>query len=134
MFHALIWVFVVSLLAVWSFVAWASHGLVGWVAAQAGTVSVAAVGGLTLPAWLAPWVPAEWITWMHAVITAAAPTIDAWLTQAPSAVGWLSAGVWVVWALGALALLLLGGALSALVALVRRSTAAPLSTAPQAPA
>jgi hypothetical protein len=134
MFHALIWLLVVSLLAVWSLGAWVSHGLVAWVAAQAGTVSVAAVGGLTLPAWLAPWVPTEWIAVMQALITAAAPTIDAWLTQAPSAVGWLTAGVWVVWALGALALVLVGGALSALVAVVRRSTAAPLPSAPQAPA
>jgi hypothetical protein len=134
MFHALIWVFVFSLLALWSLGAWASHALVSWAAAQAGTVSVAAMGSITLPAWLAPWVPSEWIALIHALLTAAAPTIDALLSHAPAAVGWLTVAVWVVWALGGIALLLLGAALSALVGVVRRGSAAPMPPAPRASA
>lgn len=60
MVYVLSWFMVLSLLALWSLVAWALHAAAVWAVSNAGALTGAAsgVGNLSLPDWLAPWVPA----------------------------------------------------------------------------
>ncbi|KNZ34107.1 MAG: hypothetical protein AD742_01395 [Methylibium sp. NZG] len=120
MLHALVWVIVFLLLGVWTLGAWVSDGVVSWAAVHAGTMSVAAMGVPELPAWTEPWLPAEWIKQAHEIAVASAPAIDPLLKHAPAAAGWITIAVWIVWAMGGIALLVLGAVLSGLVSWSRR--------------
>lgn len=110
MFHALTWSLVVGLLLTWSLLAWAFHAVATWAATQSGALagSTEAIQALAMPAWLAPWLPAEWWSAGIALLTDFAPLLDGLLTAMPSLSGPLSILVWVIWAVGAFFIVLLG--------------------------
>ncbi|GCL62107.1 hypothetical protein [Pseudaquabacterium pictum] len=122
MFYALSWFIVVLLLACWSLAAWALHAVVVWAVSSAGALSGAASGinGIALPAWLAPWVPAELMQGLTELMTGLGPWVASLLQSVPALAGGVTVLAWVVWALGAFLLLLLGAGLHLLIALWRR--------------
>lgn len=122
MFYALSWFAVFSLLALWSLAAWALHALAVWTVSNAGSLAGATpgVGGFALPDWLAPWVPAELVQAVTQLVAGLGPVVDTVLQAAPALAGGLTVVTWVVWAIGAALLLLLGAVLHGLIALWRR--------------
>ncbi len=126
MFYTLGWFAVLSLLALWSLAAWAFHAIAVWTVNHAGALPGAAPGGDTqrLLGWLEPWVPAGFVPAVKDLVAAFTPLLETLLAWAPSLAGGLSVAVWVVWGIGAVLLVALGLALSAVLAVVRRGTRA----------
>ena len=122
MIHALGWSLVFILLVLWSLTAWALHAVVAWTATNAGALAdgTVAAGTLDVPAWLAPWIPAELSAALASSLSALGPTVDWLLGLAPALAGVLSVAIWAVWALGSLALVLLGLFGGRIVARLRR--------------
>ena len=128
MLHALGWSLLFVLLALWSLAAWALHAVVGWTAANAGALAggTAVAGAIAMPAWLAPWIPADLAAALGSSLAAMGPAVEWMLNAAPALAGGLSTAIWVIWALGSLALVLLallGGRI--LAALRRRGSTLP---------
>ena len=125
MFHALGWFAVLSLLALWSLAAWAFQWAAAWAASNAGVLagSSESVGAVRVPAWPAPWMPSELALAFTSMLSAAAPAIESLLQWAPALAGGLSMAVWVVWAIGAVLLVVLGLVLSGTIAFLRRRAA-----------
>jgi hypothetical protein len=121
MVYALIWIGVFALIALWSLAAWAMNGLGAWALANAGALGAPAAGfeAFALPAWLAPWLPTEVTQALAAMLAALTPAVEALLAQSPALASGLSLAAWVLWALGAGLLLLLGLGLSAMFKLLR---------------
>lgn len=122
MVYALSWFFVVALLALWSLLVWALHGAAAWAVVHAGGLKGAAsgLGAVTLPAWLAPWVPPELQQLLQALAGGFGPLVDGLLQAMPALAGLLGVLAWGLWGLGALLLVLLGVGAHLLVALWRR--------------
>jgi len=122
MLYALSWFVIFSLLALWSLVAWAMHGLAVWTVSNAGALTGAASGvaGLRPPEWLAPWMPPEIGQAMAALLAGMAPVVEGLLQAAPALAGGLTVATWVIWGLGSALLLLLGAGAHLLVAMWRR--------------
>ncbi len=122
MIHALVWSLVVLFLALWSLTAWALHAVAVWTVSNAGVLSGAATdaGGITLPAWLAPWVPADLVQAITQTIAGLGPLIDSLLQALPMLAGALTVVAWGIWAMGVFVLLLLGLAGHVVVTLWRR--------------
>jgi hypothetical protein len=122
MFYAVSWVIVVSVLALWSLTAWALHTVAVWAVSNVGALSGAAsgAGALSLPGWLSPWVPPELARSVTHWMAAAGPWVDGLLQSAPALAGGLTVATWVVWAVGAVLLVLLGALLHLLMAIWRR--------------
>lgn len=116
-----VWIFTLLLVGLWTLGAWGMATLLG---ADAGWVD-------RMQAWLfdLPWrasVEAWWPGWMMAV-QATLDAVQALLQWLGGVAPWL---VWVLWAVGAGALLLMGGVLTLIVVLLRKSTTTP-ATAPR---
>lgn len=122
MFYALSWFVVVSLLALWSLAAWGLHALAAWSLSNAGALSgpASGVGSVAVPAWLAPWLPPELMPALSRLLSDLAPLVDSLLQAAPVLAGGVTVLAWVVWAIGAGLLVLLGLGLHLLIALWRR--------------
>ena len=110
MFYAISWFFVVVLLALWSLAAWALHAAAVWAVSNAGTLTGAASGAgtITVPDWLAPWVPPEAAQWVSQVMAGVAPFVDSLLQAAPALADGLTVATWVIWGMGSILLVLLG--------------------------
>lgn len=122
MLYALSWFMVLLLLALWSLSVWALNALAVWTLSSAGQLNLPEVGteALALPAWLAPWVPPELVQAVASTWAAFGPSVE-WLLQAvPLLAGGVSILSWVVWGLGSFLLLLLGGGLHVLIAVLKR--------------
>ena len=129
MLHALVWFVVLCVAALWSLTAWGVHALGAWTLSHAGALGGAAAeaaGAVDawLPAWLAPWLPPEAGTWLAAIAQGLQPLTDFLVGLAPFIGGGLSLAVWLLWAAGIGALLLLGAAGSVGLVLWRRSRGA----------
>ena len=122
MFYAISWFFVVVLLALWSLAAWALHAAAVWAVSNAGTLTGAASGAgtITVPDWLAPWVPPEAAQWVSQFMAGVAPFVDSLLQAAPALADGLTVATWVIWGMGSILLVLLGVGLHLLIALWRR--------------
>ncbi len=130
MWHGVAWLGTGCLLALWSLGAWALHVLAQWGSAFAATNAAGAAGGLAKvasqagalspPEWLAVWLPAGGQEQWSAMVYTFTAWVEYALTHAPSTVAWLAPAIWVVWALGGLLLLALGGSLSALILVIKR--------------
>ncbi len=122
MIHALVWLAVALFLALWSLTAWALHAAAVWALSNAGALSGVAtdVGAIPLPAWLAPWVPAEMVQAVTQLIAGMAPLIDSLLQALPMLAGGLTVLAWGIWAVGAFGLVLLGVGGHVMVTLWRR--------------
>lgn len=124
MFHLIIWLLTLGLLAIWSLGAWAFHSMAAWAVTNAGVLAGGSVAGvLRLPDWLAPWVPPELADLLTSLLSAFAPAVEGLIGWMPALAGGLSVVVWGVWALGSVLLLVLGLALSGATSLVRRRSA-----------
>jgi hypothetical protein len=121
------WLLVLALLAFWSLFAWAVHALTAWSAANAAALASQgkAIEELTAPAWLAAWLPAEWLAAFKAMAAAMMPVVDAMLALLPSLAGAMSVLIWVLWGLGVTVLLVLGAVLHGLIAMWRRRQQPP---------
>ena len=107
MLHAIVWSLLFALLALWSLVAWSLHALVAWAAANAGGVAAGAAA-TQAPGWLAPWIPAEVAALVTSLQSVLGPLVDGVLSTAPALAGLASVAIWVVWAVGALLIVVLG--------------------------
>jgi len=124
-----------SLLALWSLSAWALHAVAQWGAGLAGANAAGAtgglagvanqVGGLKPPEWLAIWLPPGAQEQWGAMVSTITPWVDYALAQAPGLVAWVAPAIWVVWALGGVLLLAMGGGLSALILGINRRKPSP---------
>jgi len=121
MLYALTWLFIFSLLAIWSLAAWSLHAIAVWAVSNAGTLTGTALGveGLRLPTWLVPWVPPEIAQAMTSALSGLAPVVESLLQAAPAVAGGLTFATWVIWGLGGALLVLLGAGLHLLVAMWR---------------
>ncbi len=122
MFYVLSWFVVVALLALWSLAAWALHAVVVWTVSNAGALTGAAPGAssITVPDWLAPWVPPEVAQWASQLVAGLAPFVDSLLQAAPALAGGLTVATWMIWGIGSLLLVLLGAGVHLLIAIMRR--------------
>ena len=122
MLYALSWFVVFALLALWSLTAWALHAVAVWTVSNAGALTGAASGASTIsvPDWLAPWVPPEVTQWASQLMAGLAPLVDSLLQTAPALAAGLIVLTWVVWGIGSVLLVLLGAGLHLLIALWRR--------------
>ncbi len=111
--HLLIWLATLLLVVLWSLFAWAAHALAGW----SGWTGWAGGGGgdwrswidaLVLPAWLAPWLPASSFEAVKAMLAAWAPLMEWLVASMPALLSWLPALVLMLWAVGAIVLVLAG--------------------------
>jgi hypothetical protein len=117
-----LWIFVFALLAVWSLAVWAGHAGAVWAVSQAGSLSGSAadVAAFPLPPWLELWVPRELLEWLPRMAADLAPLIDSLLQAVPALAGALTVVAGLLWALGALPLLLLGVGLQMMLIARRR--------------
>ena len=122
MFYALSWFAVIALLTLWSLAAWALHAVAVWAVSNAGALTGAAPGAgtITVPDWLAPWVPPDVASWASQLMAVLAPSINGLLQAAPAVAGGLTVATWVIWGIGSVLLVLLGAGLHLLIALWRR--------------
>ena len=122
MFFALNWFLVAALLALWSLAAWALNAVAVWTVSNVGGLPSAAsgVGTLRLPDWLEPWVSVEIAQSVSHMLAGLGPVVDSLLQAAPALAGGVTVATWVVWGIGSVMLVLLGGLLHLLVALWRR--------------
>lgn len=116
--HLAIWIITGLLIGLWSLLAWGLSQLLAldgaWVAQLRPWLASLPFGG-----WLESWFP-DWLQVAQAA-----------LDGLQAALGWLGAAapalVWGLWLAGALLLVLLGGGLSLVVALIRKSTPPPVA-------
>lgn len=128
MFYALSWLAVLTLFGLWSLAVWALHAVAVWIVSHAGALSETAsgIGNITLPDWLAPWVPTEVVQVVTQLAKDLAPLIDSLLQATPALAGGLTIVTWGVWAIGGVLLLLLGAGLHLLIAMwLRRRNSSP---------
>jgi hypothetical protein len=118
----MVWIVVViglCVLGLWTVLAWVTHQ--GWnvVAGMPWDQALPKLQELPIP----PWLFGDWKAWVQDF----EPVLKWLMTLMQDALGWMGAGVpiviWVVWALGALALLLVFGALAGAAAWWKRSRA-----------
>ncbi len=136
MWYGVAWLVTGCMLAVWSLGAWALHAAAQWGAGFSGAKATGAagalaeashrVGALKPPEWLAVWLPAGAQEQWGAVVSTFTPWVEYALTHAPSLFAWLAPAVWVVWAVGGVLLLALGGGLSALIFAIKRRRPSPV--------
>jgi len=125
MWHALIWTPVILLLALWSGLCWAAHGLltsVDWAAAAAVDWG-RWMEQWQIPLWLAIWLPMDAVTALKTWLTAIGPGLQDAVAKFPSALDWIGPAVWAVWGLGTAGLLLTGTLGSVMVGVIRRASA-----------
>lgn len=122
MFYAISWILVVSLLALWSLGVWGVQAVGAWTLTQAGALGTAppSIEGLQLPAWLGAWLPPELVQGLIGMLSGLGPLIDSLLQAMPALAGGLTVLAWVIWAVGAVLLLILGAVLHGLIAVWRR--------------
>jgi hypothetical protein len=122
MFYAVSWFIVIALLALWSLAAWALHAMAVWTVSNAGALTGAAsgAGSVTVPDWLAPWVPPQVVQWASQLLAGLRPLVDSLLQAVPALAGGVTVATWVVWGIGSALLVLLGAGLHLLIALWRR--------------
>lgn len=126
MFYLLNWFVVFSLLALWSMVAWGFHAIAAWLVSNAGSLTSdsSEIMSVRVPEWLAPWMPPELTSALPTLVSAVTPVVDALLGFAPAMAGALSVAVWVIWGIGSVLLIVLGIALSGLIAMLSRRRSA----------
>ena len=121
--YVLNWSIVATLLALWSFTAWALHAVALWTVSNAGALSgsAAALGAVRLPEELAPWVPAQIAELVSALVSGLAPLVGSLLQAVPALAGGVTVASWVIWGMGSALLVVLGVGVHVLLAVWRRS-------------
>lgn len=121
--HLLIWLPTLMLVAVWSLVAWVGLALAGWFGWAAseggGTGSWGAwIDAFALPAWLTPWTPSYALESIRGMLATIGPMMESLAASKPDLLSGMMMLVVILWAVGALMLVLAGFAAS--IALVWR--------------
>ncbi|MFG6456615.1 hypothetical protein [Roseateles sp. BYS96W] len=104
---SLLWSIVGVLLVMWSGVLWLGHALLAVLLGGAGQLPVKE---LALPEAWTSWLPQAVSESMTQALEAAQPVLQAVAGQLPALAGGIAVLAWVVWALGAVVLLLTGAA------------------------
>jgi hypothetical protein len=110
-----VWLVVGAGLAFWSLGVWLLHAFGIWSLTHVGALwNPAQMAGQTaLPAWIAVWIPADLLGNIQVTAAAVLPWLQSLLAGVPLTTGWLDIAAWIVWALGAVALVFLGAGLHA---------------------
>jgi hypothetical protein len=69
------------------------------------------IGQWPVPAWLAPWVDPAWVETMQASVLEWLQWLSAAMPAIGGLMGWISPLVWLLWGLGLVVLLCVGGGL-----------------------
>ena len=122
--YAISWFLVLMLLAIWSLAAGALHAVAAWSTSGIGELvdQAQAVEQMVLPAWVAGWLPSEWMNAIKTSTAAALPWLQSVLSDLPSVAHRFGPMAWWLWGVGTVILLAGGGALHALIASMRRAT------------
>jgi hypothetical protein len=112
------WVLVLLLLALWSSLVWAVQSFLAALLSHAGRLGA---GDWSLPDSLRDWLPRAVADWLVSTVETLTPQLQSLAGALPSLSGGITVLAWVVWALGAALLLVLGLALHVGVALWRKS-------------
>ena len=110
MLKTLLWIAVMSLLAVWSLLGWAAYAVASWSGWGSGsTIALPAwIDSWTPPPWAAPWFPAGSLDAVKGLFSAWAPLIDSSLPIVQGVAAWLPPIVVALWTVGVLVVLGLG--------------------------
>lgn len=124
MFYAITWFLSFMLLALWSLACWGAHAVTVWAVGSAGAIAggTATMDAVLLPEWLKVWVPPQLAQELGGVIASVGGVVQAALATVPALSGAVSVLAWVIWGLGALALLALAVGAHVLIAVLRRRT------------
>lgn len=124
MLYSLVWAVTGGLLAIWSTGVWVLHALLVWSMSGLGALAdqTHRLESVAVPAWLAPWLPPEWLLSVKSAAMGLLPWLESALSALPSAASWLSPLAWVVWAIGLLALAAGAAIGQALIGFARRAT------------
>ncbi|GAA4027152.1 hypothetical protein [Actimicrobium antarcticum] len=127
MLHAITWMLMAFLLALWSVAAWTLHALVRWTGDRSdGLTDLPAQLALwRSPDWLALWLPQSAEAMWTSMLTALTPMLEPLPGLAPGLEAWLSPMVWVLWAVGGLLILLFGSAITLLISAGQRRLTTP---------
>lgn len=118
--HAINWGLLLSLLGLWSLGCWMAGSVLSWEGWSQGLDWAAEVARMEMPAWLSRWLGLEWIGWLRELLVEFGPAIRDFFTGLPGLGSWLTLALWIVWGLGAAALLAVGALISLVIALMRR--------------
>lgn len=112
---AAIWVVVVVLAAFWTGLAALLAQLTDWLSAAMASGAAGSaldqIGQWPVPAWLAPWVDPAWVETMQASVLEWLHWLSAAMPAIGGLMGWISPLVWLLWGLGLVVLLCVGGGL-----------------------
>lgn len=112
---AAIWVVVVVLAALWTGLAALLAQLTDWLSAAMASGAAGSaldqIGQWPVPAWLAPWVDPAWVETMQASVLEWLQWLSAVMPAIGGLMGWISPLVWLLWGLGLVVLLCVGGGL-----------------------
>lgn len=112
---AAIWVAVAVLAALWTGLAALLAQLTDWLSAAMASGAAGSaldqIGQWPVPAWLAPWVDPAWVETMQASALEWLQWLSAAMPAIGSLMGWISPLVWLLWGLGLVVLLCVGGGL-----------------------
>lgn len=111
---AVIWIVFGVIAALWTGAALAAAGVTEWVAAQIASGAAVDLAGVAVqwpvPAWLLPWLDVATVQAVQQSVVALLEWLrDSW-PNIGALIGWLVPVIWVTWALGLVAMLLLAGA------------------------
>lgn len=122
MFYAITWFLSFMLLALWSLACWGAHAVTVWAVGSAGALGggTAAMDAVLLPESLKVWIPPQLAQELGGVIAAVGGVLQAALATVPALSGAVSVLAWVIWGLGALALLALAVGAHVLIAVLKR--------------
>lgn len=121
MFQALSAFFFLVVLAAWSIAIGALHAVGAWAITHAGELQGGLpAGSLLLPAPLGEWVPVEWTAALTALWSSTLPLVDSILGYVPALAPVLGVFAWVVWAGGALLVVILAVGAAYLIARLQR--------------
>lgn len=112
---AAIWVVVVVLAAFWTGLAALLAQLTDWLSAAMASGAAGSaldqIGQWPVPAWLAPWVDPAWVETMQASVLEWLQWLSVAMPAIGGLMGWISPLVWLLWGLGLVVLLCVGGGL-----------------------
>ena len=112
---AAIWVVVAVLAAFWTGLAALLAQLTDWLSAAMASGAAGSaldqIGQWPVPAWLAPWVDPAWVETMQASVLEWLQWLSAVMPAIGGLMGWISPLVWLLWGLGLVVLLCVGGGL-----------------------
>lgn len=110
-----VWVVVAVLAAFWTGLAALLAQLTDWLSAAMASGAAGSaldqIGQWPVPAWLAPWVDPAWVETMQASVLEWLQWLSAAMPAIGGLMGWISPLVWLLWGLGLVVLLCVGGGL-----------------------